>query len=460
MKELEKRGVATVALVSDDFIDDHRRTAESFGIPGLPYARLAAPLVSQTPDQVRDLIDGAIEEVLEALTTAPGTGGESSAVRLRTDASFTFEGADWLEALQEMNERMLEWQYSDGLPLVPATRALVDKMLAGTTRAPDDVVGLLEPGLGAATVEKIAVNAVMAGCQPAHLPIVLTAIECMSDPEMDLREKAISTGPAAPMIMVNGPARQLAGLNTGICMLGPGAPSRANTAIGRAVRLCMMNIGHTYPAISDMDTIGSPNKYSMCLAENEERSPWSPYHVQRGIDTGRSSVTVGFVYGLVDVTDYHSLDPEIAIKKFATAAKYLCVTSTGYWLVGHRSNPQYGNQEQEHHYLLLAPQHARVFADAGWTQADISAALFREARLPFGFANKRLEESAIRTAHPELDWLWDSPDALIPVLEDPGCFDVIVAGSPGSNRSSFAWGMGGPLTKAIRDEDVALWGGA
>ena len=457
MKELEKRGVATVALVSDDFIDDHCRTADSMGISGLPYARLAAPLVSQTPQQVRDLVDESVDAVLAGLTQIPEAGHQVSGVTLRTEPAFTFTGSSWLEALQEMNERMLDWQYGDGLPLVPATRDLVDAMLAGTTRAADDVVGLLEPGLGVATVEKIAINAVMAGCQPAHLPIVIAALECLADPGMDLREKAISTGPAAPMIMVNGPARQLAGLNTGICMLGPGAPSRANTAIGRAVRLCMMNIGHTYPAVSDMDTIGSPNKYSMCLAENEERSPWSPYHVQRGIETGRSSVTVGFVYGLVDVTDYHSLDPETAIRKFATAAKYLCVTSTAYWLVGHRSNPQYGNQEKEHHYLLLAPQHARVFADAGWTQSDISAALFREARLPFGFASKRLEESAIRTAHPELDWLWDSPEALIPVLEDPGCFDIIVAGSPGSNRSSFAWGMGGPMTKPIPDEDVALW---
>src|SRR5487761_1644310 len=118
MKEFEKRGVATVALVSDDFIDDHRRTAESFGIPGLPYARLAAPLVSQTPEQVRDLVDGAVDAVLVALTTVPDAGGQSSAVRLRTDPSFTFEGADWLEAFQEMNERMLEWQYSDALPRV------------------------------------------------------------------------------------------------------------------------------------------------------------------------------------------------------------------------------------------------------------------------------------------------------------------------------------------------------
>lgn len=456
MKELEKRGVATVALVSEDFVDDHRRTAESFGIRELPYARMAEPLVSQTPQEIRDLVDGCVDDVLTGLLQAPGDDGDIEGVRLRTEPWFTFEGPDAFDALHEMNERMLEWQYGDGLPLIPATAAAVDRMLAGTTRDPEEVIGLLEPGTGIATVRKIAINAVMAGCQPRHLPIVIAAIECMVDHRMDLREKAISTGPAAPFIMVNGPARQIAGLNTGICMLGPGAPSRSNTVIGRALRLCMMNIGHTYPAVSDMDTIGSPNKYSMCLAENQERSPWRPYHTLHGLNESDSSVTVGFVYGLVDTTDYHSLDPLTAVRKIATAAKYMGVTSTGYWLVGHRSNPQYGNQEKEHHYVFLAPQHARVFQNAGWTQKDISEALFREARLPFGVVSKRLEESAIRTAHPELDWLWDSPDAMIPVLEDPGCFEVIVAGSFGSNRSSFSWGMGAPLTKQILEADLDL----
>jgi hypothetical protein len=205
-----------------------------------------------------------------------------------------------------------------------------------------------------------------------------------------------------------------------------------------------------------MDTIGSPNKYSMCLAENEERSPWEPYHVQQGFPTEQSTVTVGFVYGLTDLTDYHSITPEAAVKKIATATHYLGITSTGFWLTGRRSNPAYGNQEQEHHYVLLAPQHVRVFQEAGWTKHDISRAMFREARLPFGLISKRLEAKAIRSAHPELDWLWDSPDTMVPVLEDPDCFKVIVAGSPGSNRSSFAWGQGGALTKPILEADLQL----
>jgi hypothetical protein len=183
------------------------------------------------------------------------------------------------------------------------------------------------------------------------------------------------------MIMVNGPARQLAGLNTGICMLGPGAPSRSNTAIGRAVRLC---------------------------------------------------------------------------KKYATAAKYLRVTSTGFWLAGSRGNPQYGNRERR--ARVPAPGAA---AHPGFRRGELDEsrhrpALYREARLPSGLISLRLEESPIRTAHPKLDWLWNSPDTLVPVLKDPACFEVIVAGSPGSNRSSFSWGQGARVTKKILQAELEL----
>jgi hypothetical protein len=455
MKELEKRGVATVALVSDDFVHDHRRTAETMGMPELPFARIGDPLVSLPAEAIWKLIDRAIEGIIEALVTAP-TAAATSSLPTVTGSWLTFEGADQLAALKNMNEQFLEWQIGDGLPLVPPTREALAAMLAGTTRDSGEVLGVFDPGLGIATVEKVAINAVLAGCLPQHLPIVIAAVECMVDHEMNLREKAISTGPAAPMIIVNGPARHLAGLNTGICMLGPGAPSRANTAIGRALRLCMMNIGMTYPAISDMDTIGSPMKYGMCLAENEERSPYGPYHVDVGLAAQDSSVTVGFVYGQVDLADYQSLTPESAISKWATGPKYMGVPSTGFWLVGHRSNPLHGNQEKEHHYLVLSVPHARMFQKAGWTKRDIQVATHREARHPFSYLSSRQEDEAIKSAHPDLSWLWDSPDALVPVLEDESCYDIIVAGSPGSNRSTFMWGMGGPHTKQILQADLQL----
>jgi hypothetical protein len=412
--------------------------------------------VNQVPEMINEMVDQGADAIAKALTTMPLSGNQRSILKLIEDPWLTFEGDDLLDALEKLNASFLEWQYSDGLPLKPATAERVEWMLSGTTRARDEVLGLLEPGDGIATVEKIAINAVMAGCAPRHLPIVLAAVECLVDHQMGLKRKIISTAPSAPMLIVNGPARHKAGLNHGPCMLGPGSPSHSNIVIGRAVRLCLMNVGHTFAGISEMDTIGSPSKFSMCVAENEEHSPWTPYHVDTGLKPGDSSVTINFLYGYSDLQDFASTAPEIAIKKFATGAKYMGVNSTGHWLTGRREDPRYGNVEQEKHFVLMAPEHTKIFTRAGWGKADIRDALFREARLPFGFIAERLERSAINAGHPELGWLWDSPDSLVPVLEDPGCFNVVVAGSPGSNRSGFAWGMGGPVTKKITPEDLEL----
>lgn len=454
MKELEKRGVATVALVADTFVDDHKRSAESMGIPGLPYARMPHPFVNQEPELIRGMVEVGLDAVTVALTTAPRSDLSTSTLELLTDPWLSFEGPDLLAALDAMNQRFLELRYSDGLPLMPATRQRLEWMLSGTSRDRDEILGLLEPGDGVATIEKVAINALMAGCQPRHLPIVIAAIECLIDPQMGLRRKAISTAPSAPMVIVNGEARLRAGLNHGPCMLGPGSPSVSNIAIGRAVRLSMMNVGHTYPGISEMDTIGSPNKFSLCVAENEEHSPWTPYHVERGSEPNSSSVTVSFLYGLSDLQDFKSTEPETAIRKFATGAQYMGVNSTGHWLTGRREDPRFGVQEQEHHFILMAPEHTKIFTRAGWDKARIREALFKKSRLPFGFLSGRLEQSAIRIGHPELDWLFDSPDALVPVLESPDCFDIVVAGSPGSNRSAFGWGMGGPVTKPVAVDDI------
>lgn len=456
MKQLEERGVATVSLVADHFVADFRRSAETLGIPALPLARMPFPFVNQTESVIHQMIDGGVDPIVDGLTRPAAVRREKTAVKVIEDPWLTFEGADQLEALERMNAAFLEWQYGDGLPIRAATADQVERMLHGTTRPRDEVLGLLEPGDGVATVGKVAINAVMAGCSPRHLPVVIAAVECLVDHQMGLKRKVISTAPSAPLLIVNGPARLKAGLNLGPCQLGPGSPSHSNVVIGRAVRLCMMNIGHTFPGISEMDTIGSPSKFSMCIAENEEHSPWAPYSVDAACGAGESSVTVQFLYGFSDLQDFKSTEPDVAVRKFATGSKYMGVNSAGHWLTGRRQDPRYGNVEQEHHFILLAPEHTKIFSRAGWTKKEISAALHREARLPFGVLSTRLEAGAIRAGRPDLAWLWDSPDALVPILEDPGCYDIVVAGSSGSNRSAYGWGMGGPVTKRIPQADVEL----
>lgn len=279
--------------------------------------------------------------------------------------------------------------------------------------------------------------------------MIIAAIEAMAEPGFNLRMKAMSTGPQAPLLLVNGPIAKRLGINAGRCALGPGSLSYANTVIGRAVRLCMMNLGHCYPDVSDLDTLGSPNKYSLCVAENEAQSPWDPNHVDLGYDREESTVTVQFVYGLCEVHDFESQEPEQLIEVMATAAKNLGQVPTAMWLLGHRADPRAGTYEKEHELLFICPEHASIYASRSWDKAAIRKAIHRAARLPFEKLALRLNRKAMELSHPELSWLWDSSEALVPILEDEDSYDIAVVGGP-AGRSAFFWGAGGPMTKPIR----------
>jgi hypothetical protein len=347
-------------------------------------------------------------------------------------------------------EAWFERGVTDGLPVVPPSRARVDAMLAATRRRRDELVAEVPPSLGRATVEKLAVNAVMAGCSPAHLPLLVTAVRCLAEPKMYIRNKAMSTGPHAPLVLVNGPGGRRAGLNAGMCALGPGAPSAANTVLGRAVRLTMMNVGHTYVGVSDMDTIGSPLKYSLCCAENERESPWEPYHVARGFSAEASTVTVHFVYGICELHDFQSTTPEALVSVFATAATNVAQVGTGLWLIGRRADPRYRTEEKEHNTLFICPEHAQIFARAGWGRRQIQEALYRAARLPFRTLMLNKERKAMAVAHPELGWLHDHPDLALPVVEDASCYDIAVVGAA-AGRGAYFYGAGEPVTLPVEE---------
>ncbi len=169
---------------------------------------------------------------------------------------------------------------TDGLPVVPPTRERVEHMLAGTGRARDELLGKMPPNYGRLTVEKAAINAVLAGCRPDYLPVVIAAAECACDPAFNLHGVATSTHFAAPLIVVNGPIRTRIGLNSAFGVFGPGY--RANATIGRALRLLMINVGGARPGEISMSTLGHPGRYTYCIAENEDASPWPPYHAGRG----------------------------------------------------------------------------------------------------------------------------------------------------------------------------------
>jgi hypothetical protein len=209
----------------------------------------------------------------------------------------------------DVAEFMFDQGFSDGLPLVPPTPERVMAMLGGTHRGAQDVVAEIPPHMGVATVEKIAINAVMAGCKPEYLPVVIAAVEAACTDEFNIHGVMATTMGATPVMVVNGPIRKQIGMNDSLGALGTG--NRANATIGRAVRLAIRNIGGAKPGDIERSTLGNPMKFTMCFAEREERSPWEPLHVERGFAREDSVVTLfAMTGGPVHIVDQASRDPE------------------------------------------------------------------------------------------------------------------------------------------------------
>ncbi len=209
----------------------------------------------------------------------------------------------------DVAEFMFDQGFSDGLPLVPPTPERVLRMLEGTRRDPQDVVATVPPNMGPATVEKIAINAVMAGCKPEYLPVVIAAVEAVCTDEFNIHGVTATTMGAAPVMVVNGPIRHKIGMNMKLGALGAG--NRANATIGRALRLVVRNVGGASTGGVERSTLGNPMKFTMCFAESEERSPWPALHVERGFAPEESVVTVfAMTGGPVHIVDQTSRAPD------------------------------------------------------------------------------------------------------------------------------------------------------
>jgi hypothetical protein len=270
-----------------------------------------------------------------------------------------------LAELEDEYESMIERGWSDGLPLIPPTEKRVLAMLAGTKRAPDEVVATVPPDLVPCTVEKVAVNAVMAGCKPEYLPVVLAAVAAACTDEFNMHGLLATTMPVGPVLVVNGPIRAAIGMNSGMNVMGQG--NRANSTIGRALQLVVRNVGGGRPGEVDRATHGNPGKLGFCFAEDEEGSPWQPLSVDLGAEPGRSTVTLFPGEGPRNIMDQISRDPESLARSFAACLRTL-----------------------HHPKLLLAfdcllavgPEHARVFAQAGWSKAQLTARLHELLQIP------------------------------------------------------------------------------
>ena len=266
---------------------------------------------------------------------------------------------------EDEQEAMFARGWSDGLPLVAPTEERVLRMLDGTARDPPEVVGLVPPALAPATVEKIAINAVMAGCKPEYLAVVLTAVEAVLEEKFAMHGVLATTMFVGPVVIVNGAVRRRIGMNAKGNALGQG--NRANAAIGRALQLVIRNIGGGRPQEVDRATLGNPGKYTYCFAEDEEGSSWEPLSVERGVKPGQSAVTVFAGFGLQGVVDQKSRDPESLSRSFAESLKAIHNV---------KSAPACDA------LLVVCPEHHRTFKDAGWTKARLYEELYQLCEIP------------------------------------------------------------------------------
>jgi hypothetical protein len=269
-----------------------------------------------------------------------------------------------LGAHEDPIEACFQRGWTDGLPVVPPTRERVLRMLMGTTRAPDEVLGMVPPDLAPCTVEKVAINAVMAGCKPEYLPLVLAAVEAALIDEFGMHGILCTTMFAGPVIIVNGPLARAVDMNSGVNALGQG--NRANASIGRALQLVIRNVGGGRPGEVDRATLGTPGKYSFCFAEAED-STWESLAVERGFAKNSSTVTLFAGEGVQGIVDQKSRTPESLAKSFA-----LCLR-----VVDHPKLAMAGDA-----LLIVSPDHSRVFIEAGWSKARLREELERLLLLP------------------------------------------------------------------------------
>jgi hypothetical protein len=227
-------------------------------------------------------------------------------------------------------------------------------MLEGTTRKLDEVVAVVPPDLVECTVEKVAINAVMAGCRPEYLPVVLAAVEAACTDAFNAHGLLATTWFSGPMVVVNGPIARAIGMNSGVNALGQG--NRANAAIGRALQLVIRNVGGGRPGGVDRATLGQPGKYTFCFAEDEQGSPWEPLSVERGFAAGASTVTLFAAGGVQGVADQLSRTPESLARSLAVCLRAVAHPKL---VIGFDA------------FLVVSPEHGRVFAEAGWSKARL-----------------------------------------------------------------------------------------
>ncbi|MEE9277242.1 MAG: TlpA family protein disulfide reductase [Dehalococcoidia bacterium] len=325
----------------------------------------------------------------------------------------------------DVHEFLFDQGFTDGLPVVPPTPERVWRMLKGTRRDPQEVVAEVPPNIAPVTVEKVAINAVMAGAKPEYLPLILAAVEAACTDEFNIHGVLATTHYAGPVVIVNGPVRHALGMNMRMNVLGQG--NRANASIGRALQLVIRNIGGGRPGDVDRAMQGGPHKYTFCFPEYEERSPWEPLHVERGFAPDDSTVTLFAGSGPQPVFDQLSRDA----RGIATSLA---------WSLDAVSHVKHHGAGEV--FVVLSPEHLDTIVESGWSKDDIREQIQLVTARPLREL-LRNEENA-EGIPPER--AGDDLERLLPKFRDPSMINIVVAGGEAGKFSAILGGwVSGPM---------------
>ena len=433
---MEKLGKPGVLVTTDQFSNDAKLAAEDVGMPKLRMVMLPARDWYRSRIDARmsgDLAQKYFDQVVDALTRPLSQEEAKPKPRKEVlEPSFNVIAKDQDMVPDAVTQLFMEKHMSDGLPVVPPTKKAVDWMLTGTSRSPDERIGTLPPRRGTATIRKIAINAVMAGARPEYLPVIIAAVEGLSDPNFDGTWWRVSTSSSFPAIIVSGPLGAELKMNSGMGLIGYGF--RANATIGRAVQLVTLNMGQTWPDVNDMAGTGRTNSYTFWVFAEDPESPWESFAVGKGYKPEESVVITAVAgSGTMHTIGGGAVAPWTEKGILDGIVRQIGRIGGSIWTATYT--------------LVMHPECARLLKEDGMSRKDVQKFLWEESKVPY----EKIAQSSIKAINESLDAGYFLPESVpvfrealkpggkVPVVQTQEHIDIVVAGG----TAGYTWLFGG-----------------
>ncbi len=450
-------GKPGVFITCDTFADDAESASRDNAMPGVRRSIIKSSEFYKLRGDVktiRPLVEGVFDNIIDAITTPLTLDEADTAREIKDDDGpdeITITAESFLAAIEELNQQFVEKRWSDGLPFIPPTPERVKWMLSGTTRSPHEVIGRVNPKQGIATIEKIAINAVMAGARPEYLPVIIAAMEALTDEYFDDLHILVSAGSFSLIIVVSGPIAKELNMNSGIGFLGHGW--RANNTIGRAVRLATLNIGKMWPGANDMGLTGRVNPHTFyTFAENADLSPWQPYHAGRGFKAKDSTVTVATIGGASPMQNFYGgmIGTWTAEGILDNMVNDIIRTDRGLFMLwGVKGVGQYPGSGvgARNHFIILFPELAAELKNMGYDQKSLQDGVYKRTAVRYeelSPADRRGIQTGIEigVVPAERKAVFEAalkPGGMVPVLISPENLHFFVAGGAPGCAFSFSY---------------------